>query len=192
MFKDDANDIILTANHLIHPYFVVEQHSECADLLEKAEESNRSDKILQNLEFFSQNLSKLSTALQMKNQYLTGMLKTLFVSDNRKVLQSGKKTVFRKDDIVLVFKTVEYNLGVVTDPGEQHTEVLSSGYSPPRKERVHNSKLVLLFRENTEPKTTEANLTQTVATNLATTASKPKCHDGLVFHHLGQNYSVNH
>ena len=192
LFKDDANDIILTANHLIHPYFVVEQHSECADLLEKAEESNRSDKILQNLEFFSQNLSKLSTALQMKNQYLTGMLKTLFVSDNRKVLQSGKKTVFRKDDIVLVFKTVEYNLGVVTDPGEQHTEVLSSGYSPPRKERVHNSKLVLLFRENTEPKTTEANLTQTVATNLATTASKPKCHDGLVFHHLGQNYSVNH
>ena len=148
LFKDDITDIVITPNHLIHPYFVVDSTSDVAKILDKADEYSKSTVTLKNLEEFSQSLVKLSSALGAKNTYFTSMLKTLFVSDNRKVLQSGKRTVFKNQDIVLVFKTVDYNLGVVTDPGDQYSEVLSSGTSPPKTIKVHNSKLVLLYRHH--------------------------------------------
>ena len=148
LFRDDATDIIITPNHLIHPYFVVEKGSELASTLDKAEEYSKSTILLKSLEPFTQSLAKLSSALELKNHYFTSMLKTLFVSDNRKILQAGKKTSFKAQDIVLVFKTVDYNLGVITTPGDQCSEVLTSSSTPPKVVKVHNSKLVLLYRHH--------------------------------------------
>ena len=97
-----------------------------------------------------QNIPKLGNSdreLPIKTQQSVSTLKNAFLFEKSRILQNKKQYDFKTGDICLLFRADRYTLVRIQEVGKFHSQVEIPGTVPLQTKRIHNSKMILIFRQ---------------------------------------------
>ena len=116
------------ANHLIKPY-TISQNMEAQ------------------IENFQLRLDNLRDSVGAAHVHFVSTLKNAFLFDKSRILQNKKQYDFKTGDICLLFRADRYTLVKIQEVGKFHSQVEIPGTVPLQTKRIHNSKMILIFRQ---------------------------------------------
>ena len=120
------------ANHLIKPYTI----------------SQGMETQIENLQL---RLDNLRDSVGSAHLHFVSTLKAAFLFDKTRILQNKKHYDFKTNDVCLLFRADRYTLVRIQEVGKFHSQIEIPGTVPLQLRRVHNSKMILIFRPE-EPK----------------------------------------
>ena len=144
VFCSGTESYVLTPNHFLHPHNFFDEPAVPLPDKDNPESICNLLSLTQSLE---ENLKLLGNSLKLNHGFFSGLLKQMFSLDPSKSQQSKYKFVFCKNDIVLIILSDSFCRGIVVSPGKQYASVISSKSRNREPENIHNSKMILLYRE---------------------------------------------
>ena len=146
VFCSGTENYILTPNHFLHPHNFFD---EPAVSLPDGENPEAISNLLSLTQSLEDNLKLLGNSLKLNHGFFIGLLKQMFSLDTAKSQQNKYKFIFCINDIVLILLSDSFCRGIVVTPGKQYASVISSKSRNREPENIHNSKMILLYREPT-------------------------------------------
>ena len=136
----------VSPNCFLKPWLLVNENTNRFDVPETFDFHENVQYITE----MNRNLEVLSRLVGNSHSLFISLLKQLFITDKMKHFQKSKKYDFLKGDIVLVLRTQDYNLAKIIEAGPYYCTVLSAQSNKPTEKKIHNQKMILIFRPRSE------------------------------------------
>ena len=126
-----GTETFVCANHFLKPFTI-----------KNSEESF--------LETFQLRLDHLRDSVAGAHSQFASTLKATFLYDKWNILKRNDQYDFKDNDVCLLFRADRYTLVRILKFGKYYSQISIPGTIPQEKCNVHNSKMLLISRNNSE------------------------------------------